>query len=103
MAEYTAPLRDMQFVINELIGLSRVQQLAGFDEVSKDLSDAVLEEAAKLATEVLSPLNRVGDTVGCKLDGDVVHTPPGWREAEFRSSSTVLWRQARRALERTAM
>ena len=45
MAEYTAPLRDMQFVINELIGLSRVQQLAGFDEVSKDLSDAVLEEA----------------------------------------------------------
>ena len=81
MADYTAPLRDMQFVINELIGLTRVQQLAGFDEVSKDLSDAVLEEAAKLASQVLSPLNRVGDTVGCKLDGDVVHTPPGWRAA----------------------
>ena len=53
MAEYTAPLRDMQFVINELIGMPRMQQLAGFDEVSADLSDAVLEEAAKLATEVL--------------------------------------------------
>ena len=81
MAEYTAQLRDMQFEINELIGLPRVQELAGFDEVSADLTAAVLEEAAKLATEVLSPLNRIGDTVGCRLEGDVVHTPPGWREA----------------------
>ena len=81
MAEYTAPLRDMQFVINELIGMPRVQELAGFDEISADLTDAVLEEAAKLATEVLSPLNRVGDTNGSRLEGDVVHTPPGWRAA----------------------
>ena len=43
--------------------------------------DAVLEEAAKLASEVLSPLNRVGDTVGCKWEDGVVTTPPGWREA----------------------
>ena len=81
MAEYTAPLRDMQFVINELIGLPRVQELAGFDEISADLTAAVLEEASKLATAVLSPLNRVGDTVGNRLEGDVVHTAPGWREA----------------------
>ena len=81
MAEYTAPLRDMQFVINELIGMPRVQELAGFDEISTDLTDAVLEEAAKFATQVLSPLNRVGDTTGSRLEGDVVHTPPGWRAA----------------------
>ena len=81
MAEYTAPLRDMQFVINELIGMPRVQALAGFDEISADLTDAVLEEAAKLATTVLSPLNRIGDTTGSRLEGDVVHTPPGWRAA----------------------
>ena len=81
MAEYTAPLRDMQFVINELIGLPRVQALAGFDEISADLTTAVLEEAAKLARDVLSPLNRVGDTVGSRLEDDVVHTPPGWRAA----------------------
>ncbi|MBX9605950.1 MAG: acyl-CoA dehydrogenase C-terminal domain-containing protein [Gammaproteobacteria bacterium] len=81
MAEYTAPLRDMRFVINDLIGFERLQALAGFDEVTADLSDAVLEEAAKLASEVLSPLNRVGDTVGCKWEDGVVTTPPGWREA----------------------
>ena len=81
MAEYTAPLRDMRFVINELIGQPRLQALAGFDEVTADLSDAVLEEAAKLASEVLSPLNRIGDTIGCRLEDGVVTTPPGWREA----------------------
>ena len=81
MAEYLAPLRDMQFVINEMIGISRMQELAGFDEISTDLTDAVMEEAAKLATAVLSPLNRIGDTTGSRLEGDVVHTPPGWRAA----------------------
>ncbi len=81
MLEYAAPLRDMQFVINELIGIARLSELRGGDEVSEDLSNAVLEEAAKLAADVLSPLNRIGDTEGCRLDGDVVHTPPGWREA----------------------
>ncbi|MGE0860276.1 MAG: acyl-CoA dehydrogenase C-terminal domain-containing protein [Gammaproteobacteria bacterium] len=81
MAEYIAPLRDMRFVINDLIGLERLQALAGFDEITADLSDAVLEEAAKLASEVLSPLNRVGDTVGCRWEDGVVTTPPGWREA----------------------
>ena len=43
------PVRDMKFVINELVGFARIEQLQGFDEVSEDLSDAVLEEAAKLA------------------------------------------------------
>ena len=81
MADYTAPVRDMQFVLNELLGFERVRVLAGCEEVSADLSNAVLEEAAKLAAEVLAPLNRIGDTEGCRLEGDVVHTPTGWRHA----------------------
>lgn len=81
MLDYTAPVRDMQFVINELVGLARLRHLPGFDEVSEDLVAAVLEEAARLAREVLAPLNRVGDIEGCRLEGDIVHTPSGWREA----------------------
>ncbi len=81
MSEYAAPVRDMQFVINELVGLARIRELAGFDELTEDLCDAVLEEAAKLAAEVLAPLNRVGDLEGCRLEGDVVCTPQGWRDA----------------------
>ena len=57
MAEYTAPLRDMKFVIKELIGLEAVSSLPGCEEVAPDLVDAVLEEAGKFATGVLSPLN----------------------------------------------
>ncbi|MCB1748106.1 MAG: acyl-CoA dehydrogenase [Gammaproteobacteria bacterium] len=81
MLEYAAPVRDMQFVIGEMIGYERVAALAGCEEVNAELVDAVLEEAAKFAAGVLAPLNRVGDTEGCRLDGDVVHTPAGWREA----------------------
>jgi len=81
MLEYTAPVHDMRFVINELIGLSSVRELNGFNEVSEDLVNAVLEEASKLATEVLAPLNRSGDIEGCRQDGDAVFTPKGWRAA----------------------
>ncbi len=81
MLEYAAPVRDMQFVIGELIGFDRIHELNDCDEVTEDLVSAVLEEAGKLAADVLAPLNRVGDVEGCRLEGDVVHTPPGWREA----------------------
>lgn len=82
MLDYVAPVRDMQFVINELIGYERLAELAGGDELGEDLGNAILEEAAKFAREVLAPLNRVGDTEGCKHDGEAtVTTPAGWREA----------------------
>ncbi len=81
MLEYAAPVRDMQFVISELVGLARVQQLPGCEEVTEDLVTAVLDEAARLAAEVLAPLNRSGDLEGCRLDGITVHTPAGWRAA----------------------
>ena len=62
MTTYFAPVRDMQFVINELADLEGISQLPAFQEdVSADLVEAILEEAAKLAGEVLAPLNKTGD------------------------------------------
>ena len=70
MTAYFAPTRDMQFVINELAGLNEVTALPAFaeQEVNPELVEAVLEEAAKLATEVLAPLNKTGDILGARLD-----------------------------------
>ncbi|MCB1822459.1 MAG: acyl-CoA dehydrogenase family protein, partial [Candidatus Competibacteraceae bacterium] len=70
MTAYFAPTRDMQFVINELAGLNEVTALPVFaeQEVNPELVEAVLEEAAKLATEVLAPLNKTGDILGARLD-----------------------------------
>ncbi len=88
MLDYNAPLKDMRFVLNELIGFERIGQLQGCDEINQELSDAVLEEASKLASDVLAPLNRVGDIEGSQLDGSVVTTPTGWKDAynAFRES-----------------
>jgi len=78
---YAAPVRDMQFVLNNVVGLDRVASLPGYDEVGEDLVDAILEEAGKLAAGVLAPLNRVGDMQGSRLENGVVRTPEGFREA----------------------
>jgi alkylation response protein AidB-like acyl-CoA dehydrogenase len=88
MSEYIAPLRDMRFVLNELAGLARVAQLPGCEEATPDLVDAVLEEAAKFAEGVLSPLNIVGDREGSRWS-DLGHdkkvtTPTGFKEAYKR-------------------
>ncbi len=81
MSEYIAPLRDMRFVMQELAGLDQVVSLPGCEEASPDVVDAILEEAARFAGEVLSPLNRVGDTNGAKWQDTVVTTSPGFKEA----------------------
>ncbi len=81
MSAYTAPLKDMRFVLNELAGLAEVAKLPGYGEATPDTVDAILEEAARFAAEVLDPLNRVGDQEGSKLADGKVRTPPGFREA----------------------
>ncbi len=81
MSEYFAPLRDMQFVLKELAGLEQVAQLPGCEEATADLVDAVLEEAARFATEILSPLNWPGDQEGAKWHDKEVTMPPGFKEA----------------------
>ncbi|MGD9600642.1 MAG: acyl-CoA dehydrogenase C-terminal domain-containing protein [Gammaproteobacteria bacterium] len=81
MSEYTAPIADMQFVIERLCGLDALATIPAFAEVNAELVTAILNEAGTLANEVLAPLNRIGDTVGAVHTGDGVRTPDGWREA----------------------
>ncbi len=81
MTAYEAPLSDMRFVISELVGLDEVAGLPGLGEVTPDLLDAILEEAGKLGSEVLAPLNRPGDIEGCTFENGVVRTPKGFPEA----------------------
>ncbi|MGB5062464.1 MAG: acyl-CoA dehydrogenase family protein, partial [Candidatus Competibacter sp.] len=83
MTAYFAPIRDMQFVINELANLSKVAALPAFaeQEVGPELLEAVLEEAAKLATEVLAPLNKSGDVEGARIGPDGVIPAAGFTEA----------------------
>ncbi len=81
MSAYAAPLKDMRFVLNELAGLAEVAKLPGYEEATPDTVDAILEEAARFAAEVLDPLNRVGDQQGSKLAEGKVRTPQGFREA----------------------
>ncbi len=81
MAVYKAPLRDMRFVLFELMNGDELASLPGYEEFTRDLIDPVLEEAAKFAEQVLFPLNRSGDEEGCTLENGVVRTPKGFPEA----------------------
>jgi len=81
MSTYTAPLKDMRFVLNELAGLSEVARLPGCEEATPDTVDAILEEAARFASGVLDPLNRSGDEEGSKWSDGEVRTPKGFRDA----------------------
>ncbi len=80
MPIYNAPIKDMQFILHDLLKVSE-QDIPGFDELDRDFTGAVLEEAGKVASEVLAPLNGVGDTEGCVLENGTVRTPKGFKEA----------------------
>jgi len=81
MSEYKAPLRDMHFVLRELAGLADIARLPGCEEINAELVDQILEESAKFASGVLSPLNRSADEEGSHWDKGRVTTPKGFREA----------------------
>ncbi|WP_296425218.1 acyl-CoA dehydrogenase C-terminal domain-containing protein [Yoonia sp.] len=80
MPIYNAPTKDLQFVLHDLLKVSE-QDIAGYDDLDRDFTGAVLEEAGKVATEVLHPLNVVGDKEGCVMENGVVRTPTGFKAA----------------------
>ena len=82
MTTYTAPTKDMKFILNDVLQMSKYSNLPGFSDASEDVVEAILEEGAKLAANVLHPLNQSGDKQGCVRheDGSVT-TPDGFKEA----------------------
>ena len=86
MTSYSAPLRDMRFVYNELFESSDITALPGYEDATPDLVDAVLEEAAKICQNELFPLNRTGDEEGCQWDNGKVTTPTGFRDCLLYTS-----------------
>ncbi|MEL7390863.1 MAG: acyl-CoA dehydrogenase N-terminal domain-containing protein, partial [Pseudomonadota bacterium] len=80
MPSYTPPTKDMQFVMHEVLKVSEAKT-PGYAELEPDFTNAVLEEAGKIASEVLLPLNAIGDTEGCVLENGVVRTPKGFKDA----------------------
>jgi len=82
MPSYNAPIRDMQFLLNEVLGFEDLLKYEAYSEIDTDLANAVLEQGAKFAEEVLAPLNIVGDHEGCKRHDDgSVTTPTGFKAA----------------------
>ncbi|WP_425409615.1 acyl-CoA dehydrogenase C-terminal domain-containing protein [Hyphococcus sp.] len=82
MTTYNAPLKDMQFVLNDVLQVSKYSNLPGFADASEDVVEAILEEGAKLAANVLHPINQSGDKEGCtRHDDGSVTTPKGFKEA----------------------
>ena len=80
MPSYTAPVKDMQFVLHDVLNVSG-SDIPGYSDLEADFTSAILEEAGKIASEVLQPLNVVGDTEGCTLENGVVRTPTGFKDA----------------------
>ena len=81
MIQYKAPMRDIQFLINDVFDFqSHYKNIPGGEEASPEMVDAILGEAARFSEEVLSPLYQVGDE-GCTFDNGEVTTPKGFKEA----------------------
>lgn len=78
---YQAPVREMEFMLNKVIGLDEINSLPGFEEATEDLVSAILEESSKFCGEVLEPLNRTGDLQGSVWSEEGVTTPDGWQDA----------------------
>jgi alkylation response protein AidB-like acyl-CoA dehydrogenase len=80
MPSYTAPVKDMQFLLHDVLKVS-ASDVAGYADLDAAFTSAVLEEAGKVASDVLAPLNAVGDREGCHMENGVVRTPKGFKAA----------------------
>ncbi len=81
MPSYTAPVKDQLFVLHDVLRMAEQTDIPGYDELDRETTEAILGEAAKLAENVLAPLNPVGDEEGCVLENGVVRTPRGFKDA----------------------
>jgi len=83
MSSYSAPLADIRFALHDVLGAEALFQRLGLAEATRDIIDAVLEEAARFSGTVLAPLNSVGDEIGSVFDPATasVATPPGFKHA----------------------
>ncbi len=80
MPSYTAPTKDLQFVLHDLLQIS-TSDILGYSDLESDFTTAILDEAAKLGQDVMAPLNASGDVEGCRLENGVVYTPKGFKQA----------------------
>ena len=83
MSTYKAPLTDLRFALYDVLNVEQRFAELGYAEATRDIVDAVLDEAARFTETALAPLNKIGDEVGCRFDKDSasVTTPPGFKEA----------------------
>jgi len=80
MPVYAAPTKDLSYVLHQVLN-TEASATPGYEELEPSFTAAVLQEAGKLASEALAPLNRVGDTEGCVLENGIVRTPTGFAKA----------------------
>ena len=81
MPEYKAPIRDIKFVMQELLDCDTHYQKLGYEDASIDMIDAIMSEAAKFSEQIVAPINQIGDEQGCTWTDGVVTTPDGFKEA----------------------
>src|SRR3954470_2446846 len=87
---FAAPVADIAFTLKHTAGLSALVKAGAYPELTEDVVDAVLEEAGRFATDLIAPLNRIGDEHGTPFADGRVTMPPGWREA-YRQWAAAGW------------
>ena len=87
MSEYRAPLKDMEFILNNVLEVQN-SKIPGYKDLDNEFVVSILKEAGKICSDVLFPLNHIGDSEGCVLENGVVRTPSGFKEAFKKSVKT---------------
>jgi alkylation response protein AidB-like acyl-CoA dehydrogenase len=80
MPSYTAPTKDIQYVLHDVLNISN-SEVPGYADLDREFTEAILDAAGQLASEVIAPLNTVGDTEGCTFENGVITTPTGFKAA----------------------
>lgn len=90
MPVYTAPLDNIRFVLNDVLGVEKLSTLPGFEEATPDMIDQIIEGGAAICQDILFPLNQSGDKEGCTFENGVVRTPSGFKGA-YRAFTEGGW------------